>query len=111
MWKVKCDCCGQIEDGCLGNPVLPNGWYSIKWKCEGRTRMGMDNPDHDEFILCITCMANWPGCIPKIRLPIRYAINNLETAHVLANGFGNNGNAAAAHIERALEYLGERMKT
>lgn len=110
MWKATCDCCGKIEHGISGEPILPTGWHSIKWKREGTNNMGLEARDDSEFFFCVACIQHWPYNISQIRLSVRYAINNLETAHALAKGFGNNGNEAAAHIERALEYLGERMK-
>lgn len=108
MWKVECDCCGEIERGKLGDHVLPDGWYSIQWKCEGRNDWGADNPDHDEFLLCRGCFSTWRSQISQTRLRISSAVLNLLSAHELAKGFGNQGNAAAGKIEYALEFLGQK---
>lgn len=109
MWKVKCDCCGQIEDGNCGEAILPNGWYTIRWNCEGRNVQGMDNPDNDTFILCVSCIRYFPRDLNLLHLDVVAAIDRLKKAYGQAKGFGNQGNAAASHIEYALEYLGVRM--
>lgn len=110
MWKVKCDCCGQMTDGKHGESVLPDGWYRIKWSCEGRTEWGGENPDHNEFLLCGNCMETWRANLSQTRLNVGMAVYYMQEGYKVAKGFGNQGNAAASKIESALEYLGERIR-
>lgn len=109
MWKVKCDCCGQVTDGKVGEAILPDGWYTIKWTCEGHTHWGEENPDHDQFLLCGNCMKTWRPRLSQTRLDVNIAVDEMREGYTWAKGFGNQGRKAAACIKRALRYLDERI--
>lgn len=111
MWKVECDSCGKIEQGrFFGQPKLPECWWKVRYTMRGRTHFGTSNDDRGGFLLCGDCVQHWPQDLQKIRLDLQAVANNLEAAFDLAKGFGNQGNAAAMHIERALEYLTAERK-